>query len=97
MIEKQILQALTFDEEYTRQVLPFLKEDYFVQTEHTLVFKVINEYFDKYNSLPKREALVIDISQRGGVDEKTIQAATELVETSSRKSAANINTFVCIS
>jgi replicative DNA helicase len=80
MIEKQILQALTFDEEYTRQVLPFLKEDYFVQTEHTLVFKVINEYFDKYNSLPKREALVIDISQRGGVDEKTIQAATELVE-----------------
>ena len=80
MIEKQILQALTFDEEYTRQVLPFLKEDYFVQTEHTLVFKVMNEYFDKYNSLPKREALVIDISQRGGVDDKTIQAATELVE-----------------
>ena len=29
MIEKQILQGLTQDEEYVRQVLPFLKEDYF--------------------------------------------------------------------
>ena len=31
MIEYQILQGLVNDEEYTRQVMPFVKEDYFTQ------------------------------------------------------------------
>ena len=47
MVEKQILQALVTDEDYTRQVLPFLKKDYFQQLEYSLVYDVINEYFEK--------------------------------------------------
>ena len=57
MIEKQILQGLIQDEEYVRQVLPFLKQDYFTQLEHGLIYNVISEYFDKYNALPKVSAL----------------------------------------
>ena len=80
MIEKQILQGLIQDEEYVRQVLPFLKPDYFTQLEHGLIYNVINEYFDKYNALPKVSALEVDIQQRTGVDEKTIASALELVQ-----------------
>ena len=80
MIEKQILQGLIQDEEYVRQVLPFLKQDYFTQLEHGLIYNVINEYFDKYNALPKVSALEVDIQQRTGVDEKTIASALELVQ-----------------
>ena len=80
MIEYQILQALSQDEEYTRQVKPFLKEGYFTQLDHKVVYRVVDEYFEKYNALPKKEALVIDISQRGGIDEKTIQSSIEMVE-----------------
>ena len=81
MIEKQILQTLAYDEEYVRQVMPFLKEDYFAQVSHVVVFRVINQYFEKYNALPKKDALIIDINSRNGVDEKTISEAIELVET----------------
>ena len=80
MIEKQILQGLTQDEEYVRQVLPFLKEDYFTQLEQALIYNVINEYFDKYNTLPKASALTVDIQQRTGIDDKTIASALELVQ-----------------
>ena len=80
MIEKQILQALTHDEEYARQVIPFLKEEYFTQIEQLVVFQVINDYFEKYNTLPAKEALLIGLAQRGGVDEGTISNGNKLIQ-----------------
>ena len=79
MIENQILQALTQDEEYTRQVLPFLKQDYFQQLDQKLIFKIVEDYFEKYNALPRKEALSIDLEQVSGFDEKTIKSAVEIV------------------
>ena len=79
MIEYQILQGLVNDEEYTRQVMPFVKEDYFTQPDQKLVFKVIGEYFEKYNALPAPEALLIEINSVGGFDEKTVKSAVDIV------------------
>jgi len=79
MIENQILQAITQDEEYTRQVLPFLKQDYFQQLDQKLIFKTVEDYFEKYNALPRKEALSIELEQVSGFDEKTIQSAVEIV------------------
>ena len=62
MIEYQILQGLVNDEDYTRQVMPFVKEEYFNQPDQKLVFKVIGQYFEKYNALPAPEALLIEIN-----------------------------------
>ncbi len=80
MIEKQIIQGLLTDEEYTRTVIPFLKSEYFVQSEQRLVFQTFSDYFEKYNTLPTHSAIVIDISQRNNVEEKTINSATSLGE-----------------
>ena len=80
MVEKQILQALTYDEEYARQVLPFLKEEYFTQIDQQIVYKTIREYFDKYNQLPAKEALLINLAQRNGVDEGTISNGNKLIQ-----------------
>ena len=79
MIEYQILQALSQDEDYTRQVIPFLKQEYFQQVDHKLIYRVVDEYFDKYNALPKPEALVISLEQVSGFDEKTIKSAVDIV------------------
>ena len=43
MIEYQILQAMVNDEDYTRQVSPFLKSEYFTQPDQKLIFKHIIE------------------------------------------------------
>jgi len=79
MIEYQILQGLINNEDYTRQVMPFVKEEYFNQPDHKLVFKIIGEYFEKYNGLPTPEALHIEISNVGGFDENTIKSAVDIV------------------
>ena len=79
MIEKQILAGLINDEQYTRQVIPFLKEHYFTQLGQRLLFKIIIQYFERYNALPKREALSIEIEQASGVDEKTVKSALDIV------------------
>ena len=79
MIEYQILQGLVNDEDYTRQVMPFVKEEYFNQPDQKLVFKVIGEYFEKYNALPAPEALLIEINSVGGFDEKTVKSAVDIV------------------
>ena len=52
MIEYQILQGMVNDEDYTRQVMPFVKSEYFTQPDQKLIFRIISEYFEKYNALP---------------------------------------------
>ena len=42
MIEYQILQAMVNDEDYTRQVSPFLKSEYFTQPDQKLIYKLIS-------------------------------------------------------
>ena len=79
MIENQILQGLINDESYTRQVMPFLKSEYFVNPDQALIFKIVSEYFERYNALPTKAALDIEINQVGGFDEKTIKSAEDIV------------------
>ena len=87
MIEYQILQAMVNDEDYTRQVSPFLKSEYFTQPDQKLVYKLISEYFEKYNALPSSEALHIEINSVGGFDENTIKSATDVVSSFEGKGA----------
>ena len=50
-IEKVIFNNLVFNEEYTRKVIPFLKEEYFNDYNDKIVYGLINDYFAKYNTL----------------------------------------------
>lgn len=59
-IETVILSNLIQNEEYSRQVIPFLKSDYFHQRPDRQVYDLISTYFDKYNKVPSQTALIID-------------------------------------
>ena len=61
-IETAILKNLLQNEDYTRKVLPFLKNDYFTENADKVLYDKIHEFVVKYNSLPSKEALVIDLS-----------------------------------
>lgn len=74
-----ILSNLISDESYMRTVLPFLREDYFSLTEHT-IFKLIRDFIGKYNTLPTKEALVIEASKLEGVNEKSYKELIETIE-----------------
>lgn len=59
-IEKIVLHNLLHDEVYCRQVLPFLKLDYF-ESENKLLYRGILDFITKYNRIPSVSSLEIDI------------------------------------
>lgn len=58
-IESLILQNLIFNDEYTRKVIPYLKEEYFADQAEKKIYEFINEFVQKYNVLPSVDAIRI--------------------------------------
>jgi len=62
-IEHIILNNLQSNEDYMRKVLPFLKDDYFLEPSEKKYFTIVRDYIDNYNSLPKQAAIEIEIDK----------------------------------
>ena len=62
-IETTILSNLVHNEEYTRKVIPFLRQDYFSDHVEKTIFRSISSYVEKYNNTPSIEALDIDLQK----------------------------------
>ena len=68
-IETQILSNLVTNEEYVRKVIPFLKTDYFTETDDRIVFEKIFSYVAKYNNSPSKSALLIALQDDRKISE----------------------------
>jgi replicative DNA helicase len=68
-IETQILSNLVTNEEYVRKTIPFLKPDYFTETDDRIVYEKISHYVDKYNSPPSKSALLIALQDDRKISE----------------------------
>ena len=79
--EQVIFSNLIFNEEYARKVIPFLKEEYFVDYTNKTLFKLIDSYSKKYNSFPSKEALVIDLTNKEGINEDAFKKCKSTIET----------------
>tara|TARA_R100001463_G_scaffold122973_1_gene179564 strand:+ start:135 stop:1511 length:1377 start_codon:yes stop_codon:yes gene_type:complete len=71
-IENIILRNLIYNEEYLRQVLPFIEPEYFNSREEKIVFEHIAKYAAEYNSLITQEILSIEIDERKDVTEEEV-------------------------
>ena len=83
-IETTILSNLVYNEEYTRKVIPFLKEDYFQDGVEKIIFQTIWAYAEKYKSNPTIDALVIDVQDNALNEEqykKSVDYLSEIEET----------------
>jgi len=80
MIDRHIITTLIDNEQYARKVLPFVKPEYFSLKEDKLLYKLVSEYFEKYNTVPDRSALAIELLNVPNVEESVIQAATSVVQ-----------------
>ena len=77
-IETLILKNLIHNEEYSRKVLPFLAKEYFMEHTDKLLYEQINSFINKYNNLPTKEALVIELDGTPLKDEE-FENVTELL------------------
>ena len=78
-IETTILGNLLLNEEYTRKVLPFLKNDYFTSNAEKTIHETIGDFVTKYNSLPTKEALSIEL-QEVKINEEEFKETMELLD-----------------
>ena len=80
-LEQTILKNLIKDKNYTRKVLPFLKEEYFGNMEDRLLFKEVADFLLKYGEQPTFDALDIEISNIRGTTDDTVKSMRETLKT----------------
>jgi len=72
-IENTIINSLFFKEDYTRKVLPFIKEEYFGNRVEQLLFGEVFKFVEKYNNLPTKNAIEIELNSRRDINEEELQ------------------------
>lgn len=78
-IEQTIISSLFFKEEYTRKVLPFIKEEYFGNRVEQLLYGQIFNFITKYNNLPTKDAILIELGQRRDINEEELDLIKDYV------------------
>lgn len=63
MFEPVIFSQLLNNEQYGRKVIPFLKADYFQNKLDSVLFKLIENYVQKFNLFPNKTALKVEAEQ----------------------------------
>lgn len=80
--ETLILSSLLRDEAYFRKVAPFLKSEYFTEESTRTIFKIINNYTEKYKDQPNKTVILKALN--AGLASKSptvLQDAVEKLET----------------
>jgi replicative DNA helicase len=62
-LDHVILAGLVQEEGYCREVLPFLKEEYFLDQIDCAVFEAINRHISTYTNLPNKTLLQIELQK----------------------------------
>jgi len=78
-LETTILKNLILSDEYTRKVLPFIKDEYFSEQDELTVFKETKAYFDKYTKSPTVEALMINLGNNTSISDNVLLGAKTIV------------------
>ena len=79
-IEQTILKNLIQSEEFARKCVPFIKSEYFADTEERTVFNEIHEYFQKYTKPPTVEALLINLDNNTSLNENIVRGSKIIVD-----------------
>ena len=80
-IERTALRNLIHNEKYCRKVLPFIKEEYFSDRLEKVLFTEIYKFVNKYNNLPTKESLSIEINSNKSINEDEYKKITDILST----------------
>ena len=80
-IERTALRNLIHNETYCRKVLPFIKEEYFSDRLEKILFTEIYKFVNKYNNLPTKESLAIEVNSNRTINEDEYKKITDILST----------------
>jgi len=78
-IEFLILKNLIHNEKYLRKSIPFIKSEYFEDSHQKMVYEEIFSFVEKYNELPTKEVLSIEVEKRDDINEDSFKSVTHLI------------------
>ena len=78
-VEFLILRNLIHNEEYVRKVIPFIKADYFEDTNQKVVFEEIISFVQEYNQPATKEILCIEAEKRQDINDSSFKEITTLI------------------
>lgn len=76
--ERVVLASLLKNTSFLKEVIPFIKSEYFVDKAEQRVFELINDYVLKYNEAPNHAALQISITGDDKLSGKIEEIAKEV-------------------
>ena len=79
-VEFLILRNLLHNEEYIRKVIPFVKAEYFEDTNQRIVFEEILKFVEEYNQPATKEVLCIETEKRKDINDTSFKEITHLIE-----------------
>ena len=78
-IEFLILKNLLHTEDYWRKVIPFLKSEYFEDTNQKIVYEEIESFVTQYNDTPTKEILSIEVEKRTDISDIGFKEISKLI------------------
>jgi len=79
-IEEKILSNLIHDEHYCRQVVPFIKKDYFADRKEAILAEEIVKFFTEYNKPLTKDILSIEVGNRRDLNDKEANEIQEYIQ-----------------
>ena len=89
-VERTTLTHLIYNEEYARKVIPFIKAKYFSNHNERVIFEEIEKFIEKYNSLPTKETLTIEVDSRKDITDEDYKKVVDIIS-SLDKTEVDIN------
>jgi replicative DNA helicase len=77
--EHVILRALCVNPEYTRRVLPFLKDEYFTEQPELVLFRIVRNHVMTYDDPPSQDIIKLMVQETTGVTEDVMHQTNTLV------------------
>jgi replicative DNA helicase len=78
-VEFLILRNLLYNEQYIRKVIPFIKSEYFEDSNQKIVFEEILSFVQEYNQPATKEVLCIEVEKRKDINDTTFKEILHLI------------------
>ena len=78
-VEQLVLKHLINNEDYARKTIPFLQKEYFTDGNEQIVFEKIKTFIASYNSIPSKEALVIEIDNDKTLNDEQFKSCGKVI------------------
>jgi len=78
-ISTEIISNLIHNEKFTRKVLPYIKEEFFETDYEQALFTSIEEFVNKYGSVPTKETLILELENSTHIREDVYESCVKYV------------------